>query len=296
MKTKAFFTLISLLLLAAFTLTACGTQNASTAPGSATPSAASASSTPKASEKASAEPTPTPAPAPDVQLDTETLKNDSGKVMIKSITTVKNGDYHTSFGLVSKEGTVVVMDPYQMPADKGFIKPDIITITHSHSDHVDTKYIKIARQFSDIKMSFYKPEEFTVKDIKDTGIAASHNGAIVTPPSNVIYVFEVDGLRIAHMGDMGQDELTEDQLKALGKIDIAFTIITNAPQYGAMTERNLKILQQLNPKIICPTHFQKDVVDEICGKLGIKEQETLDVLTVSPEDLKDMPQRYINLQ
>ena len=44
-------------------------------------------------------------------------------------------------------------------------------------------------------------------------------------------VFEVDGLRIAHLGDLGQDSFTKEQLKALGNGVV--------PQQAALALRTL---------------------------------------------------------
>jgi L-ascorbate metabolism protein UlaG (beta-lactamase superfamily) len=134
-----------------------------------------------------------------------------------------------------------------------------------------------------------------VEDVNVFGVAASHSSDPVNEkrPSNIIYVYELDGLRIAHMGDMGQDELTAEQLAKLGQLDVIFTIITNAPAYGSATEKNIKIIQQLNPKIVIPTHYGDDVLAETIKTLGVKEVERASELTLSKDDLKDAPMRFI---
>jgi L-ascorbate metabolism protein UlaG (beta-lactamase superfamily) len=137
-----------------------------------------------------------------------------------------------------------------------------------------------------------------VEDVNVIGVAASHSSDPVNEslPGNVIYVYEVDGLRIAHMGDLGQDELTADQLEKLGQLDIIFTVATNVTAYGFATEKGIKTIQQLNPKIVIPTHFDDGVIQETIKALGIKECEKASELVISKEDLKDAPMRFILLE
>jgi L-ascorbate metabolism protein UlaG (beta-lactamase superfamily) len=102
-------------------------------------------------------------------------------------------------------------------------------------------------------------------------------------------VFEVNGLRIAHMGDIGQDTLTKDQLKALGKIDIAFMQFENP--YSTMTLANAKgfnLIEQLSPTVIIPTHYTNAALPEFEKRYG-KITDYDNVLAVSREDLPSKP-------
>ncbi|NIS68732.1 MAG: hypothetical protein GTO12_07180 [Proteobacteria bacterium] len=163
------------------------------------------------------------------------------------------------FVVTSSTGTTIVTDPYNVVEG---VKPDIITASHSHFDHNDRiLYNKI----NNCKISLYKVETFTVKDIYVHGIAASHSPDSINQemPSNVIYTFEVDGLRIAHMGDIGQEGLTKEQLKELGDLDLVFMHFVDAPQFGMTIVRSLKILNQINPKIVIPTHLDKEGFEQL---------------------------------
>lgn len=82
-------------------------------------------------------------------------------------------------------------------------------------------------------------------------------------PSNVIYVYEVDGLRIAAMGDICQQEFTEEQLQQMGHIDICFMMMEDASDYGYNAENSMAMLKQLKPTIAFPTHQSMSVVDQV---------------------------------
>jgi L-ascorbate metabolism protein UlaG (beta-lactamase superfamily) len=215
--------------------------------------------------------------------------NDTGKTVIKAIS--RDSQYpNNSYMIISKNGTVVVADP-NIPLDG--IKPDIITVTHLHDDHIDKGFLeknKTARQ------SVAKAESFAVKDVNVTGIASSHMGdAITTLPTNIIYVFEVDGLRIAHMGDIGQKKLTEEQLAAIGKIDVAFMQFVNLySDYSVENGKGFTLIEQLKPQIIIPTHSSSEANDKIAGIVGEK-QSVSGALVVSKEDLSDGKRKVVLL-
>ncbi len=76
------------------------------------------------------------------------------------------------------------------------------------------------------------------------------------------------GLRVAHFGDIGQKALTPDQLKILGKVDIAITQLAN--MYSDMTAQNKKgfnLMDQLKPKLIIPTH----ILDPSCATIAAEK-------------------------
>jgi L-ascorbate metabolism protein UlaG (beta-lactamase superfamily) len=235
------------------------------------------------------------APKDDMQWDTETLKNETGKTLIRCIGNQKGGGGHVSFGIVSSKGTTILADPIYSTKD-GYIRTDILTVSHGHSDHYNQKLQSKMKDHA--RLSYFTPESFTVDDVNVTGVAASHSSDAVNEsrPSNVIYVYELDGLRIAHMGDMGQDELTADQLEKLGQLDIIFTVISNETAYGFATQKNINIIQQLNPKIVIPTHYDENLYEETLKALGIQECERAAELAVSKDELKDAPMRFIFLE
>lgn len=216
--------------------------------------------------------------------------NDTGKTVIKTIS--QNHQYpNNSYMIISQNGTVVVADPYDVVLG---ITPDIITVTHSHFDHNDPKLISISK----CRKSIAQPgEKFTIKDVTVTSIASSHLGQRIdqTDPTNVIYVFEVDGLRIAHMGDIGQDKFTDEQLKALGKIDIAFMQFVNSySDYSAENGKGFRLIEQLKPQIIIPTHSSPDATRKIGNIVGTLDKIE-NILVTSSANVADTKRRVIDI-
>lgn len=210
--------------------------------------------------------------------------NDTGKVLIQTVSQSSTYKY-TSYIITSQDGESVVVDPTDMPLQKVVdINPAAILSTHNHPDHNDTVFAKTY----DVPKLFHIKGEIQTKDFNIYSIPSSHSGDTITGDgSNVIIVFEVDGLRIAHMGDIGQTSLTEEQLKELGVIDIAFMQFENS--YSAMTLDNAKgftMMDQLKPKIIIPTHYTNAALPVLEEKYGaITEYDN--ILEISAEDLPE---------
>lgn len=238
------------------------------------PSVSETSSAP-AEETASAEP----------EWDTETLRNDTGKTMIKSMST--QSGKHIAFAIVSSQGTVIMADPHGIPSKNGLLRADVITSTFINHDHQDMTLI---HNNPDARVSEMKAESFTVKDVQVTGIAASHTGEPIdtNQPDDVIYVYEVDGLRIAYFAGLDQEQLTEEQLKQLGTIDIALVAFKHVPAWHVKKEVAIMILNALKPRIVLPTEFDADTAEEIRQLANVKDSGEQDFLTVSADDLKSM--------
>lgn len=180
-------------------------------------------------------------------------ENTTGKVLIQTVSSNKTYPYN-SYLITSSKGETVVVDPTKMPKKELIdFNPVAIVSTHSHTDHTDRDYTNSYN----CKKILYTKDDIKTRDFHIYSFASSHSvDTISDSEQNVIVVFEVDGLRIAHMGDIGQTKITDDQMKNLGKIDIAFMQFENS--YSGMTlsnEKGFHIIEQLNPTIVIPTHF-----------------------------------------
>lgn len=213
--------------------------------------------------------------------------NNTGKTLIQTVS--NNRQYlYNSYIITSSNGENVIVDPTQMPSiDVVDLQPAAIVSTHSHDDHVDPKFT----EKYDCSKLLYEEGELKTNDFTIESILSSHTDDNITEDSNnKIIIFEVDGLRIAHMGDIGQTFLTDDQLEKLGQIDIAFMQFENS--YSSMTRSNEKgfnIIEQLNPVIIIPTHYlELSILEKRYGEITKCEN----ILEISKEDL---PEGHLNV-
>jgi L-ascorbate metabolism protein UlaG (beta-lactamase superfamily) len=71
---------------------------------------------------------------------------------------------------------------------------------------------------------------------------------------NTIFVFTLDGVRIAHLGDFGQRSLRDEQADAIGQVDLLFLPVGDGPTIGA--EQAAAIVDRLAPKWVVPMHYR----------------------------------------
>ena len=209
-------------------------------------------------------------------------ENKSKKVQIQTIAGDPQHPY-ISYAISSAEGETIVVDPHVMPAkEMADLNPAAIVVTNDHSEHCD----KVYTDSYDCQKIMYVRSDITTRDFHIYSIPSARQGRTVYENSNSeIIIIEVDGLRIADFGDIGQKELTSDQLEQLGDIDIAFMPFENTfTQMTLENEKGFNLMKQLNPKIIIPTKYTDaaiPVFEQKYGDISIFEN----VLSISKEDM-----------
>ncbi len=162
------------------------------------------------------------------------------------------------FTLVATDGTRVVFDPYseigyQVPT-AAELAADVMTVSHEHPDHnnvalagdatvlrglVDGDWVDIDETFGDTRI-------YSIESFHD-----SSNGQ--ERGLNTIFVIETGGLRIAHLGDYGESELTGDQLDDLGAIDVLLIPVGGVFTIDAAGAT--AIVEQIGPRMVIPMHY-----------------------------------------
>jgi L-ascorbate metabolism protein UlaG (beta-lactamase superfamily) len=221
------------------------------------------------------------------------LVNSSGGVLIERLSASKQ--WMSDFLIISKEGTVVIMDAYQTP--NGIIekiKPAIITVSHTqHDEHHDPALIGKFKDDPAVAISIQKPETFVWKGIEVRGVASAHSiYGVVLPlsPANVIYSVETDGIKIVHFGGLGQKELEADQVAALGRVDVALV------PFGQYKNEIVNILLQVKPKVIIVTHRMASVsLEETAKTLGTSLEKVRNKLVLDPASVMNGGLRMIDL-
>jgi L-ascorbate metabolism protein UlaG (beta-lactamase superfamily) len=143
-----------------------------------------------------------------------------------------------------------------------------VFVSHEHPDHnwtdaaVGTPTIiqPIQSPAPDQTGSIPSPGD-TPPQIDYTRIFAYHDNVQGTKRGpDTITVMDVDGLRIAHMGDIGELQLTPAQIKSMGRVDVlmmpAGGFFTVSPSEAAT------LVQQIKPKIIIPMHYQTPALSQ----------------------------------
>jgi len=160
------------------------------------------------------------------------------------------------FVLGSEGGPTVVTDPpapsigYTLPA----VTADVVTITHNHGDHNNSAGIGGKFTLVDGRPTTTR-QELTAAGLPFVLIPGFHdnqNGSQRGP--NTIVRWTQAGLKIAHLGDLGQEQLTPAQLADLQNLDILFM-----PAGGFFTfspQRAAGYVNELQPKVAILMHYR----------------------------------------
>jgi L-ascorbate metabolism protein UlaG (beta-lactamase superfamily) len=159
---------------------------------------------------------------------------------------------HACF-LVEAEHTRWVTDPFDAKVPYPFpsIAADIVTVSHEHADH------NAVDRVSGAPAVVRGPGQHRVGAFDIEGIASSHDASGGTQRGlNTIFAFTLEGIRLAHLGDLGVP-LDEPQRAALRGVDILFvpvggTYTVDACQAAAIV-RSLPDL-----RIVFPMHYRTE--------------------------------------
>ena len=160
-----------------------------------------------------------------------------------------------TFVMSTSTGLKALLDP----TNPGAFKPapvdglDLVTITHEHPDH---NYVKLATGNPDIIRGLAAGEvakiDQTVKGVRIRTAATFHDAQQgAQRGKNAVFVFEMPGIRLAHLGDLGHT-LEAQQLSAIGAVDVVLIPVGGGPTIDAKTA--LEVAGQLKAKVIVPMH------------------------------------------
>lgn len=192
---------------------------------------------------------------------------------------------HACFRLRGKEG-VVITDPYAKTIGLSFARPrgDIVTISHDHPGHNFVKGVK-----GEPKL-ITGPGEYEINNIFITGIPTAHdkkNGK--ERGANTVYVFDLDGLTICHLGDLGHVP-TQAQAEAFGNVNVLLIPVGGVSTIGA--SEAAEIVALLEPPIVIPMHFahpelafKLDAATKFFKEMGIKPPDAVASLKATKDSL-----------
>jgi len=191
------------------------------------------------------------------------------------------------FKIQSGERTMII-DPYakSIGLNPPQVSADLVFVTHEHADHSNIHAVK-----GDYFL-INGPGEYEIKGIKARGISSFHdNERGAKRGLNTLYLIEAEGIKILHMGDIGQERLEDRQLEELGSVDIL--MIPVGGFFTVDAKQAVNLINQIEPKVVIPMHYkipkltitQLAGVNEFLEEFGEDEVVAQDKLTIRKTDL-----------
>ena len=143
-------------------------------------------------------------------------------------------------------GHSAVIDPYREVTGYPALQCRAGEVYASHTQHDDHGYFEAVRiipqpgdsPFSTLTFdTFHDPEEGRLRG------------------KNRITIFEAEGLRVAHFGDLGHD-LTDGAIESLGRLDAA--MIPVGGFYTIDCRQAAGLARRLDTGIVIPMHYRRD--------------------------------------
>ncbi|PLV57517.1 MBL fold metallo-hydrolase [Thermotoga sp. SG1] len=156
---------------------------------------------------------------------------------------------HACFSL-EIEGITIVTDPFDESVGYPIpnVTANVVTESHQHFDHNAHHLVK--GNFRLIN----SPGSYTVDGVKIKGIETFHDSSHGRERGkNIAFVFEGEGLRVCHLGDLGH-VLTPSQVKEIGEVDVLLVPVGGTYTIGPREAKEVSGL--LEAKFIIPMHYK----------------------------------------
>jgi L-ascorbate metabolism protein UlaG (beta-lactamase superfamily) len=192
---------------------------------------------------------------------------------------------HSCFKIRSSQANIIT-DPF--PPDLGYTlgkqTARIVTVSHQHPSH---SYIQgIGDEFRLVT----GPGEYEISNVLIIGVATFHDAeGGTTRGKNSVFLLEVDGVKICHLGDLGH-VLTAEQVEEIDIVDVLMLPVGGVSTIDATLAT--EVLRQLEPKVVLPMHYKTpvikrelDPVDLFFKEMGLEQVSSQPKLSVTKSNL-----------
>ena len=136
--------------------------------------------------------------------------------------------------------------------------------------------------------------EFEIGGVFITGVSTDGAGGKKKGKDsirNTIYVFDYDGITVAHLGDL-QQVPTQSEIESLGTINVALVPVGGGG--GLNAAKAAEVISLIEPNIVIPMHYATtavkvslDSLNKFVKEMGLSKPETQPSLKVTRSGLPD---------
>ena len=200
---------------------------------------------------------------------------------------------HSCFRLTERNYATVVTDPYDNKSigyDSLRLRSDIVTVSHDAPGHNHTDAVKGVSHVID------GPGEFEIGGVFITGVQSDSASSgkkkskeSELAPRNTIYVFDYDGITVAHLGDLNVTP-TQSEIESLGTVNVVLVPVGGGG--GLNAAKAAEVISLIEPNLVIPMHYSTpaaklslDSLNKFIKEMGLSKPEPQTSLKVSRSSL-----------
>jgi L-ascorbate metabolism protein UlaG (beta-lactamase superfamily) len=201
---------------------------------------------------------------------------------------------HSCFRLTERNYATVVTDPFDNKSigyDSLKLRSDIVTVSHDAPGHNNTDAVKGTSHIID------GAGEFEIGGVFITGVQADPATGKKKGKSkddeasvrNTIYVFDYDGITVAHLGDL-KEIPSQSEIESLGTINVALVPVGGGG--GLNAAKAAEVISLIEPNLVIPMHYSTpdakvslDSLNKFIKEMGLSKAENQPSLKVTRSGL-----------
>ncbi|MCA2000490.1 MAG: MBL fold metallo-hydrolase [Chloroflexi bacterium] len=192
---------------------------------------------------------------------------------------------HSCFRLAERNFATVVTDPFDSKV-AGYeplkLKGEIVTLSHDAPGHNFSGAVKGATHVLTGAGEFEIGGVF-ITAVQTDGVKKKEK------VRNTVYVFDYDGITVAHLGDMQQIP-SQSEIELLGTVNVALVPVGGGN--GLNAAKAAEVVSMLEPNIVVPMHYatpaskiKLDELSKFLKEMGLGKQEPQPLLKVTRASL-----------
>ena len=206
---------------------------------------------------------------------------------------------HSCFRLTERGMATVVTDPFDHAVagyDALKLKADIVTVSHEAPGHSSVSLVKGKSHV------LTGPGEYEIGGVFITGVQTNgYSKRAIEEPRNTLYVFDYNGVTIAHLGDLRRVP-SQTEIEALGTVHVALVPVGGGG--GLNASKAAEVVSLLEPGIVVPMHYSTPAsllklapLSKFLKEMGLGKVDQQDALKITqatvPEETRVVVLNYM---